>query len=255
MSAHELNYVADLIEAQRIPWPPTAEQLRASGIATSYDECGLLVQQAAALNVTPAAAAWLLHQIGDERAKTEMMTAAVQPVVSGPCMVSGMRSTEDAFCEIIDYAQSSILLTGFVLHNGPVVLGHLAARLDSNPKLDALLCLDVSRSPGDTTDSDSLITAFATRFRQVEWPGRRMPRLFYDPRSLAHSPSEHSVLHAKIAIADSSRALIGSANLTEAALKRNIELGILVHLPPVVARIRDHLQTLIHNNVLAPVPL
>ena len=255
MSAQGLRFVADLIEAERIPWPPTDEQVRAAGITRSYEECGLLVEQAGALNVSRAAAAWMFRQLSNERAKAEPTAAAIQPVVSGPCLVSGMRGTEDAFREIIDHAQHSILITGFVLHNGPSVLRRLAARLDSDSKLDALLCLDVSRLPGDTTDSQAIIAAFVTRFRQDEWPGLRMPRLYYDPRSLSRGSSEHSVLHAKIAIADSSRALIGSANLTEAALKRNIELGVLVQLPAIVARIRDHLQMLIHNNVLVQAPL
>ncbi len=63
------------------------------------------------------------------------------------------------------------------------------------------------------------------------------------------------MLHAKIAVADLSCALIGSANLTEAALKRNIEIGVLIALPAFVALVRAHVEALIHNQVLIPVPL
>jgi hypothetical protein len=81
----------------------------------------------------------------------------------------------------------------------------------------------MSRAPGDSSDSQAIIAAFASRFRHAEWPGTRAPRPFYDPRSLARGADQRSALHAKIAVADSSRALVGSANLTDAALKRNIE--------------------------------
>jgi phosphatidylserine/phosphatidylglycerophosphate/cardiolipin synthase-like enzyme len=63
------------------------------------------------------------------------------------------------------------------------------------------------------------------------------------------------VLHAKVAIADTSRALIGSANLTEAALQRNIEIGLLLSTPAPIASVRAHFEALIHNGVLVQVPL
>jgi phosphatidylserine/phosphatidylglycerophosphate/cardiolipin synthase-like enzyme len=255
MNSRELNFLADLIEAERLPWPPDAMQLRFSGIAGDREECCRWLAGAVTADLSPSAAAWMLRQIANERARRETIEAAIQPVVSGPCSVLGMRGTDDAFRDIIDHATNSILITGFALHNGPSVLAHLAQRMDARPALDVVLCLDVSRAPGDTSDSRAIITAFTTRFRQAEWPGRRAPRLFYDPRSLARGVEERSALHAKIVIADSSRALVGSANLTEAALKRNIEIGVMVSLPAFAARIRRHVEALIHQGILLPAPL
>jgi phosphatidylserine/phosphatidylglycerophosphate/cardiolipin synthase-like enzyme len=255
MSSRDLNFMADFIEDRRIPWPPDAEQLRASGVTGANEEDWQLLERAIALGSTPATAAWMLRQVANERTKADTIASAVQPVVSGPCRVSGLRSTEDAFREIIEHAKKSILITGFALHNGPSVLARLAQRMDSDPAFDVVLCLDISRGPGDTSHSQALIAGFVAHFRQAEWPGRRTPRLFFDPRSLAHGADERSVLHAKIAIADWSRALVGSANLTEAALKRNIEIGLLVSLPAVVSRIREHIEALIHGNILVPAPL
>jgi phosphatidylserine/phosphatidylglycerophosphate/cardiolipin synthase-like enzyme len=255
MNSRELNFLAHLIEAERLPWPPDELQLRSSGIAGDYKDCCQLLAGAVAVGSTPLSAAWMLREIAKERARGEAIEAAIQPVVSGPCLVPGMRGTEDAFRDIIDQATNSILIAGFALHNGPSVLAHLAQRMDAQPNLQVVLCLDVSRAPGDSSDSQAIIAAFATRFRQSEWPGRRAPRLFYDPRSLALGPDERSVLHAKIAIADSSRALVGSANLTEAALKRNIEISVMVALPAFVARLRGHVESLIHNGILVPAPL
>jgi phosphatidylserine/phosphatidylglycerophosphate/cardiolipin synthase-like enzyme len=50
--------------------------------------------------------------------------------------------------------------------------------------------------------------------------------VFYDPRALdLESPG--GVLHAKAVVADDEAAFITSADLTEAALDRNIERGVL----------------------------
>jgi phosphatidylserine/phosphatidylglycerophosphate/cardiolipin synthase-like enzyme len=127
--------------------------------------------------------------------------------------------------------------------------------MDQHNDLNVVLCLDISRDSGNTSDGQAIISGFATRFRHVEWPGSRLPRLFYDPRSLARGSEERSALHAKIAVADSSCALIGSANLTEAALKRNIEIGVLIALPAAVALTRAHVEALIHNLERFPIRL
>jgi phosphatidylserine/phosphatidylglycerophosphate/cardiolipin synthase-like enzyme len=51
-------------------------------------------------------------------------------------------------------------------------------------------------------------------------------------------------MHVKAAVADSRIAFLSSANLTEAALERNMELGILLrggHLPAAIDRLIDAL--------------
>jgi phosphatidylserine/phosphatidylglycerophosphate/cardiolipin synthase-like enzyme len=51
-------------------------------------------------------------------------------------------------------------------------------------------------------------------------------------------------MHAKAAVADSRIAFLTSANLTEAALERNMELGVLIRggtLPGLIDRLIDGL--------------
>ena len=51
-------------------------------------------------------------------------------------------------------------------------------------------------------------------------------------------------MHVKAAVADSRVAFLTSANLTEAALERNMELGVLIrggHLPAAIDRLIDAL--------------
>jgi phosphatidylserine/phosphatidylglycerophosphate/cardiolipin synthase-like enzyme len=62
---------------------------------------------------------------------------------------------------------------------------------------------------------------------------------------------EPGLLHAKFAIGDSARLLVTSANLTENALTRNVEMGLLVS-GPAAARVAAHLRALQEKGVLVP---
>lgn len=56
-------------------------------------------------------------------------------------------------------------------------------------------------------------------------------------------------LHAKTAVVDAS-ALISSANLTDDAFNRNLELGVLFHTGQIPRGIREHLQSLMARGIL-----
>jgi phosphatidylserine/phosphatidylglycerophosphate/cardiolipin synthase-like enzyme len=77
--------------------------------------------------------------------------------------------------------------------------------------------------------------------------------VFYDPRSLElEGPA--GVLHAKAVVVDDEIAFITSANLTEAALDRNIELGLLVRDHALAASVSTYFRTLIDKRLLLPLP-
>ena len=94
---------------------------------------------------------------------------------------------------------------------------------------------------------------FADRFWNKDWPGTRKPRVFYDPRSLATDGPE-GVLHAKALIVDDELALLTSANLTEAALDRNIEMGVLLRDRTLAAMVIAHFRSLVERQLLLPLP-
>jgi phosphatidylserine/phosphatidylglycerophosphate/cardiolipin synthase-like enzyme len=71
------------------------------------------------------------------------------------------------------------------------------------------------------------VRRFAERFRKTDWPGSARPRVVYNPRSI-EPDGPRGVLHAKAVVAGDETFFITSANLTEAALDRNIEMGLLV---------------------------
>lgn len=77
--------------------------------------------------------------------------------------------------------------------------------------------------------------------------GTRGPR---PPR--ADGPT--GVLHAKAIVADDEAVFLTSANLTEAALDRNIELGLLVRDGALALSVTSHFRVLIDRGLLRPLP-
>ncbi|WP_414506555.1 DISARM system phospholipase D-like protein DrmC [Streptomyces sp. NEAU-L66] len=60
--------------------------------------------------------------------------------------------------------------------------------------------------------------------------------------------------HAKLAVADRRVLLLGSANLTESAVRRNLEAGVLVTGGTAPRRAAEHIRELQRTGVLRPLP-
>jgi phosphatidylserine/phosphatidylglycerophosphate/cardiolipin synthase-like enzyme len=117
--------------------------------------------------------------------------------------------------------------------------------------LRVTLLLNIQRKRGDNTASEQLVRRF---FWKTDWPGSSHPSVFYDSRALdPDGPS--GVLHAKAVVADNEAVFITSANLTEAALDRNIELGIFVRNRAFALTTCTYFRALIHQHLLKPLPL
>jgi len=97
------------------------------------------------------------------------------------------------------------------------------------------------------------LRAFEERFRRRDWPGGRLPAVFYDPRSMDTGP-KRSVLHAKCVVVDDRYAFVTSANFTEAAQTRNIEAGVLLDDPPFAIALRGQFESLATAGLLRRVP-
>jgi phosphatidylserine/phosphatidylglycerophosphate/cardiolipin synthase-like enzyme len=98
------------------------------------------------------------------------------------------------------------------------------------------------------------VRRFTERFWGTDWPGSTRPSVFYDPRSL-ELEGPGGVLHAKAVVADDEAVFVTSANLTEAALDRNFELGLLVRDPALAASVSSHFRVLIARALLHPLPM
>jgi phosphatidylserine/phosphatidylglycerophosphate/cardiolipin synthase-like enzyme len=126
--------------------------------------------------------------------------------------------------------------------------------MDTTPALHVTLLLNIQRKWGDTTALDEVVRRFAECFWKADWPGSSRPSVFYDPRSLDPS-GPTGVLHAKAVVVDDEAVFITSANFTEAALDRNIELGILVRDRPFALTVTGYFRNLIDRALLKPLPI
>ena len=137
--------------------------------------------------------------------------------------------------------------------DGPRAFDLLARKLESIPGLQVTILLNIQRKLGDTSTPDSVVRRFADRFWGSDWPGSVQPAVYYDPRAITQD-GPTGVLHAKALIADEEAVFITSANLTEAALDRNIEIGLMVRDRALAISVVTHFQRLIDRSLLAPLP-
>ena len=179
---------------------------------------------------------------------------ALDLVWSGP-EVPGLhaRDTRRVYEELVHNATRSVWMSTYVYFDGPRAFADLAQRMDEIPALSAVLMLNIQRARGDTTAPDQLVRRFADRFWNTDWPGTSRPAVFYDPRSL-DPDGPAGVLHAKAVVVDDEAVFITSANLTAAALDRNIELGLLTRDRALGASVTTHFQGLIDTKLLKPLP-
>ncbi len=156
----------------------------------------------------------------------------------------------DGVREMFSHAKRSVLVAGYAVYQGRRVFQALANRMEEIPNLRVLLFLDIQRSKGDTSIKSELVLRFANQFLENQWPmGKPLPDVYYDPRSLSQekSPSK-SCLHAKVVVVDDAEVFISSANFTEAAQERNIEIGLLVKSPSIAGQVGKFFDILVGTN-------
>ena len=198
----------------------------------------------------PAAAAWL-RTIARAAARTRKPDL----VWSGP-EVPGLhaRDTRSVYEELLGSAEHSILASTYAFFDGPRAFEVLARRMETTPALRVTLLLNIQRKKGDTTASEQLVRKFANHFWKTDWPGSSRPNVYFDPRALDQD-GPGGVLHAKAVVADDEAVFITSANLTEAALDRNIELGVLIRDRAFALTIAGYFRSLVDRSLLEPLPL
>ena len=161
-------------------------------------------------------------------ARQSVAVPTLQLVWTGPDHTSSSRNTAVVLRELFASAQRSVLIVGFAVHRGREIFKELAGRMAQAPGLEVRMFLNIARALRDTTTAEQLIARFVYEFRREHWSGTRYPVIYYDPRSLALDESKRMSLHAKCVVVDGTTSFVTSANFTEAAQERNIEVGALI---------------------------
>lgn len=163
------------------------------------------------------------------------------------------RSTRQVFEELVRGAVRSLWITTYTYFDGPEAFRLLSARMATVPSMSVTLLLNIRRRNHRVGTSGQVTREFARRFWDEDWPGKARPQVYFDPRSLARDGPK-GILHAKAVVADEDRLLVTSANLTEAAMDRNIEIGLLLRDRTLAQATVAHFRALIEQGLLKPLP-
>jgi phosphatidylserine/phosphatidylglycerophosphate/cardiolipin synthase-like enzyme len=189
----------------------------------------------------------LLELLATNIAERPPLEDLVDLVTTGPdCGSASTRDTSIVVRDLFHNAKDSVVVIGYAVRQGQQVFQALANRMTDLPSLQVRMCLDIQRDPGDSSAPSEIVTRFVDRFRRAHWPsGKRLPEIFYDPRSLASEPHNRASLHAKCIVIDARHLFVSSANFTEAGQQRNMEVGLLLESSAIAQRLLRFLDTLV----------
>lgn len=167
----------------------------------------------------------------------------VEMVWTGPS--SGqipVRHTEQVLCEVINHAKRRLFLVSFVAYEVGSIISALRNAVGRQVQISILL-EPSSVHGGKVSNHDS---AMAIK--------KALPSIsvyFWTSKGKSHGSNMLSgAVHAKCAVADEELAFITSANLTSAAMERNMELGVLVKNGNLPIELHQHLEALIATKVI-----
>ncbi|MGI8962182.1 MAG: DISARM system phospholipase D-like protein DrmC [Bryobacteraceae bacterium] len=164
---------------------------------------------------------------------------AIQLVTTAPPGSAAVhRDTSVVVQDLFRRAQKSVLVSTYGIYGGREIFQSLAERMHANPGLAVNIFANIDTKPSNPGTANEIVSRFVQHFRQHHWPDlSRMPILYYDIRSIEQDPFESAVLHSKCIVIDGEETLVTSANFTEAAQRRNVEVGLLVKSQTVAGQI------------------
>lgn len=247
LSVSDLAALKEALRSGRLPVPylPTLiERIVPRGVAA---EVSTALQGIAASGANRDGIVAALELLLAARAQQPPIDEVIELVTTGPEAGSvANRDTQVVVQELFRNAERSVLVAGYELYQAEPVFRTLAERMACEPRPTVQMFLNVKRPLGDTTEEGDLVAAFAHRFRTQHWPADRpLPEIYFDPRALELDSKRRAVLHAKCVVIDAKTSFISSANFTQAAQERNIEVGVLVRSQVVAERLITFFSALI----------
>jgi phosphatidylserine/phosphatidylglycerophosphate/cardiolipin synthase-like enzyme len=255
LTSEDLQQLAAALRSGRVVPPINALLLRRYIPASLTETVAAELRQKIEDGAETRHLADLLEILIQDRRRRPVAENLIDLVWTGP-EVEGIvnRDTAVVVREMFRSARESVLVAGYSVYQGHVVFKALAERMDELPALDVRMFLDIRRPSHDQSSPSEVVRRFAEHFARHEWPGQRLPRLFYDPRSLEIEPAKRASLHAKCVVVDKELSFVSSANFTEAAHTRNIEVGVLIRSAAFARRLSEHFEILASTSAVKPIP-
>lgn len=148
-----------------------------------------------------------------------------------------VRHTEQVLCEVIRSAQHRLFMMSFVAYEVKSIQTELEVASERGVRIDILM--EQSQKQGGRSTANSL-----------EMMRQSVPKANLYYRAGKENTHSEGVVHGKCAVADGITAFITSANLTSAAMERNMEVGILIRGGNLPNELHRHLEALIMTGIV-----
>ena len=166
----------------------------------------------------------------------------VELVWTGPKSLSvPSRRTEQVLLDLIEGATKEILLVSFAIYRVDRLLEALCSAMTSGVVVTVVAETSKDNEGTSSFDMTTSLRKKLPKARFLHWP--------LDMRG-ADEKGNIGALHAKCAVVDRSKLFISSANLTDFALTKNMELGVLIQDQALAERVSAHFDHLIAEGVL-----
>lgn len=163
---------------------------------------------------------------------------SVEMVWTGPSSnIVPIRHTEQVLKEVIESAKTKLFVVSFVAYDVPIIHAALNKAIERGVAVDILVESSQNTHSKIQVDSVPKMKTSVPKASIYVWDQTNSPQ------------STIGVVHAKCAVADDCIAFITSANLTTAAMEKNVELGVLIKGGDLPARLDQHLRSLIASDI------
>ncbi|MFG3281076.1 DISARM system phospholipase D-like protein DrmC [Streptomyces sp. NPDC048111] len=188
----------------------------------------------------PEAAAYLRGYVaGWTRRRDEI---DVRTVWSGPATPGvPVRATAQVLVEVVASARIELLAMTYSARAYPPLAAALRAAVARG--VEVHIVVETHRGAGGLLSGPEPAAAFA---------GIAGVRLWHWDPAARESPRARQ--HAKLAVADRRTLFLGSANLTQSGVQKNLEAGVLIRGGSAPERAADHIRELQRRHILKPLP-
>ena len=166
----------------------------------------------------------------------------VEMLWSGPSPADQLpaRRIDQALYDLIASAKTEVLLVTFAAAKVERLAAELMKAVQRGVRVRLILEFEQSSEGQLSYDAiKAFPPALVSAAEIYYWPVEKRER------NQAGRPGK---LHSKLAVVDD-KVLVSSANLTDDAFNRNLELGVLVKNPAFLRTVREHIQTLITDGI------
>jgi len=168
---------------------------------------------------------------------------SIELVWTGPSVGTvPVRHTEQVLCEVINSVRHRLFLVSFVAYDVTSIARALRNAINRQVQVDVLL--ESSSRHGGSVSFDSV------RAMKGTVPAANVFVWKQDGADDNNRNRGARSVHAKCAVGDGELAFITSANLSTAAMERNMELGVLVRGGSLPGNLDRHLDSLIMAGVV-----